>query len=121
MRVLIVDDDALFRIPLRATLALEGFEIHTADSAEAAEAVLGHEEIDVVLSDIGLPGMNGVALATRHPGIPFVLMTGSTTPEPPASPLPLTVRARLMKPFETSDVVAVLHEAIGRHQGRHRL
>jgi DNA-binding response OmpR family regulator len=113
MRVLIVDDDPVFRNPLRVTLAVKGFEVQTADSAEAAERVLAHDAVDVVLSDIGLPGMDGLTLAGRYPDIPFVLMTGSP---PPESSAPRPAPARLVKPFEPSDVVALLHEAVRRHR-----
>jgi len=113
-RVLLVEDDAVFRVPLRAALAAEGYAVVAVDSAEAAETVLGREAVDVVLSDLGLPDMDGAALATRHPGIPFVLITGSP-PDlgPDAAALPPSVKARLVKPFDVPDLVAVLREAVG--------
>ena len=52
----------MFRVPLRAALATEGYAVFTVDSAEAAETVLKHGVVDVVLSDLGLPGMDGAAL-----------------------------------------------------------
>jgi two-component system, NtrC family, response regulator AtoC len=111
-RVLIVEDDAVFRGPLRATLAAEGYTVVAVASAEAAESVLDHEAVDVVLSDLGLPGMDGAALAARHPRIPFVLMTG--LPPDPASnaALPRSVMARLVKPFDVPHLCAVLREAV---------
>jgi len=113
-RVLLVEDDAVFRVPLRAALAAEGYAVVAVDSAEAAETVLGREAVDVVLSDLGLPDMDGAALATRHPGIPFVLITGSPPdPGPDAAALPPSVKARLVKPFDVPDLVAVLREAVG--------
>ena len=118
MRVLIVDDDPCFRIPLRATLALQGFHVETADSAESAEALLGHEDFDVVLSDIGLPDIDGVTLAARHPDVPFVLMSGSP---PRASGSPRTETARLVKPFDTADVIAALRAVLrGLHAAHQR-
>ena len=112
-RVLIVEDDAVFRVPLRAALAAEGYAVVAVDSAEAAEAVLGREAVDVVLSDLGLPDMDGAALATRHPGIPFVLITGSPPDHgPDAAALPPSVKARLVKPFDVPRLVVVLREAV---------
>jgi DNA-binding NtrC family response regulator len=67
-----------------------------------------------VLSDLGLPDMDGAALATRHPGIPFVLITGSPPDHgPAAAALPPSVKARLVKPFDVPDLVVVLREAVG--------
>jgi two-component system response regulator GlrR len=120
-RVLIVEDDEVFRAPLRAALAAEGYSVVAVDSAEAAEAVLGREAVDVVLSDLCLPDMDGAALATRHPGIPFVLITGSPPDHgPDAATLPPSVKARLVKPFDVPHLVVVLREAVeavaaGRH------
>ena len=111
-RVLIVKDDTVFRVPLRATLASEGYAVVVVDSAEAAETVLDHEAIDVVLSDVGLPGMDGAALAARHPGIPFVLMTGSPPDHAPRAALPPPVMARLVKPFDVPHLLSVLREAV---------
>ena len=111
-RVLIVEDDAVFRGPLRAALAVEGYAVVAVDSAEAAESVLDHESVDIVLSDLGLPGMDGAALAARHPGIPFVLLTGSPSDHPPEAALPPSVTARLVKPFDVPHLLVVLREAV---------
>jgi len=115
IRVLIVEDDAVFRGPLRAALTAEGYAVVAVDSAEEAETVLAREPIDIVLSDRGLPDMDGAALAARHPGVPFVLMTGSP---PDASPLSSVV-CRLMKPFAVPHLVVVLREAL-EARGRER-
>jgi DNA-binding NtrC family response regulator len=111
-RVLIVEDDAVFRIPLRAALASEGYAVVAVDSAEAAETVLDREAIDLVLSDVGLPGMDGAALAARHPGIPFVLITGSPPDRAAEEAPPPSVRARLVKPFDIPQLLVVLREAV---------
>jgi two-component system C4-dicarboxylate transport response regulator DctD len=110
-RVLLVEDDPVFRIPLRAVLTAQGFEVRMAESAEAAEDLLASEPVDIVLSDLGLPGMDGVTLASRHPDTPFVLMTGSP-PAETAATLPPAVRARLGKPLDVPHLLAVLHEAV---------
>lgn len=111
-RVLIVEDEIVFRIPLRATLTAAGYAVVAVDSAEAAEAVLAHEAVDVVLSDLGLPGMNGMTLAARHPEIPFVLMTGSPPDHASGAPLSPSVTVRLVKPLDVPHLLAVLREAV---------
>ena len=111
-RVLIVEDDTVFRVPLRAALVAEGYAVVAAVSAEAAETALEHEPADVVLSDLNLPGMNGAALAARHPEIPFVLITGSPPDHTPDAALPPSVMARLVKPFDVPHLLVVLREAV---------
>lgn len=112
-RVLVVEDDSIFRLPLCAVLTAAGFDVRSAASAEAAEDLLADEPVDVVLSDVGLPGMDGVTLASRHSGTPFVLMTGSLPLDPvtAAAPLPPAVRARLVKPLDVPHLLTVLHAA----------
>jgi two-component system CheB/CheR fusion protein len=111
-RILVVEDDPVFRVPLCAVLAAAGFDVRSVGSAEAAEELLAQGPVDVVLSDVGLPGMDGVTLASRHPDTPFVLMTGSPPAESPAAqPLAPTVRARLVKPLDIAHLLALLHEA----------
>jgi DNA-binding NtrC family response regulator len=110
-RVLVVDDDPVFRIPLCAVLAAAGLDVRSAESAEAAEALLARWPVDVVLSDVGLPRMDGATLAARHPGTPFVLMTGSPPAESASAVLPPTVRARLVKPLDVPHLLALLNEA----------
>jgi CheY-like chemotaxis protein len=103
-RVLVAEDDRIFRIPLRAALEAAGFTVLIVDSAEAAEQVMALEPVDVVLSDVGLPGMDGHGLARRHPDTPFVLMTGSPT-SAAASP---GMRVCLGKPFEIPHLLSTL-------------
>jgi two-component system C4-dicarboxylate transport response regulator DctD len=112
-RVLVVDDDPIFRTPLCAVLVAAGFDVRSTDSAEAAEDLLAREPVDVVLSDVGLPRMDGTTLACRHPATPFVLMTGSPPAESPASAatLPPSVRARLVKPLDVPRLLSLLREA----------
>lgn len=118
-RILVVEDDPVFRIPLCAVLAAAGFDVRSAESAEAAEGLLAQGPVDVVLSDVGLPRMDGATLASRHPDTPFVLMTGSLPAESSASgALPPTVRACLVKPLDIAQLLALLHEVRMSTAGR---
>ena len=104
-RVLLVEDSPVFRVPLRAALTAAGFEVLPAESAEAAEQMMEGEAVDVVLADVGLPGMDGLALARRHPRTAFLLMTGSAVAP---GPLPPAVRAWLRKPLEMPQLLRLL-------------
>jgi DNA-binding NarL/FixJ family response regulator len=78
-RVLLVDDHPLFRDALRVLLETGGFEV-VGEAGNADEAIAGlREEPDVVVMDIGLPGMDGIE-ATRRilaaaPGVRILVMT----------------------------------------------
>jgi two-component system OmpR family response regulator len=65
MRVLIVEDDAMLADGLTATLRHEGFVVDSVASAEQAEAAIKVSEIDLIILDIGLPGMDGFTWLRR--------------------------------------------------------
>ena len=77
--LLIIDDDETIRDALVDALSDEGMTIRTADSGESALAVIGAGGIDVVLSDVRMPGLDGIALLRllreRAREIDVVLMT----------------------------------------------
>ena len=77
--VLVVDDEARFRDLYRQVLQDAGLSVSTAASAEEALAVSEVSPPDLVVSDVKLPGMDGVALLrearTRRPELPFLLVT----------------------------------------------
>jgi len=80
MKVAIVDDEADMRQSISQWLALSGFDTETYASAEAALAGIGAEFPGVVVSDIKMPGMDGMALLKRlismDSGLPVILITG---------------------------------------------
>ena len=80
MKVAIVDDEADMRQSISQWLALSGFDTETFPSAEDALKVLGPEFPGVVVSDIKMPGMDGMAFLKRlmgmDSGLPVILITG---------------------------------------------
>ena len=84
--VLPVDDEALVRRTLRNVLAARSYDVHESDGLAGALALLAHTPVDVVVSDVHMPGGSGfelmARLAERAPDLPAVLMSGYVTPEP---------------------------------------
>ena len=82
-RLLIVDDDAGTLQSLTRALALEGYTTLSASSAARALERLGEEPVDAVLSDVVMPGMDGLQLLERvralAPQVPVVLMSGQAS------------------------------------------
>jgi CheY-like chemotaxis protein/anti-sigma regulatory factor (Ser/Thr protein kinase) len=115
-RILIVDDDRALRHVLAELLKDAG---HTVDqAADGLEALsrLGHGAFDIVLLDIGLPGLSGLdvlahARAAASPPI-VVVMTADDTPETLLAAVRRQAYRYLRKPFAPSAIVEVIDDAI---------
>jgi DNA-binding NtrC family response regulator len=115
MRVLVVDDEQNLLMTLAANLELEGFEVHAAASGQQALALFEEHAFDLVLSDIRMPGMNGVDLFRKlrqsKPGVPVVLMTAFALEGLVQEAIGEGAFTVLPKPFEIDHVVAALTRA----------
>jgi len=78
--LLLVDDDEAIRDGLVPLLRSSGYDVRTAHSAEQALDSLSERTVDVLVTDLVLPSMNGMALAVlarrRRPGLPVLLISG---------------------------------------------
>ena len=114
-RILLVDDEDSLRITLAANLELEGYEVIDAASGEEALELAETTEFDMVLSDIRMPGMNGVelfrALRTKKPDLPCVLMSAFSLEELVSSALSEGVFTLLPKPFDIQAALTILRKA----------
>ena len=80
-RVLVVDDEDMVRETLAQNLEFEGFGVLTAaNGTEALSLLAAGEAVDAIVTDLSMPGMDGLALIraaqARRPGLPAVLLTG---------------------------------------------
>jgi signal transduction histidine kinase len=112
--VLIVEDDVLVRDVLTPALKAHGFQVLAAGDAGEALELLSKHPVDIVFSDIVMPGsMNGVSLAVKiredYPAIPVVLATGYS--EDAAVPSDIRI---IGKPYEIPAVVVALREALAQ-------
>ncbi|MFZ5485185.1 MAG: sigma-54-dependent transcriptional regulator [Pseudomonadota bacterium] len=111
-KILVVEDDAALREALTDTIELAGQRVVSAPDGESALAVLGREPVDMVLSDVQMPGMDGHALLRRvkalRPGIPFILMTAYGQIERAVEAMKDGAADYLPKPFEPDRLLAVV-------------
>ena len=120
IRVLVVDDNEVFRRPLQRALEAAGFEVVAVSSAEDALEVLHASTVDVLLTDHRLPGMDGVQLITRikatHPALAIVVMTAYGTIESAVEARRAGADDYLEKPFEVPDLLRALQRALDQQK-----
>jgi CheY-like chemotaxis protein len=115
LRVLLVEDDPLIRTATAEMLADLGHGVFQAGNAEEALAVLEAETVDVLMADIGLPGMSGSDLAAearrRHPGLTVVFASGHDAGAQGAAGGLLADATLLLKPYDARKLANALASA----------
>jgi two-component system, NtrC family, response regulator HydG len=126
-RILLVDDDPAYSEYVRRVLSSGGFDVGHQPDAESALARVHTEQWDLLITDIELPGMNGLELLERvHelvPGLPVAMLTGHASVDYAVSALRAAAAEFLQKPVSRPDLLAKAAELIaaGRAaRGKHR-
>ncbi|OQB17260.1 MAG: Transcriptional regulatory protein ZraR [Deltaproteobacteria bacterium ADurb.Bin207] len=115
-QVLVVDDEANIRRVLSAQLAREGYEVHTAEDGERALAILREHHIDLVITDLRMPKMDGMALL-RHaieidPDLPVVMLTAHGTVDNAVEALKTGAFDYITKPFDQTELRAIVAKGL---------
>ncbi len=114
LRVLVVDDDDQIRDILSDMLTLDGHAATTCHDGYAALQSLDTGAYDLMITDLGMPGMSGLDLAgaahEKHPGMPIAMITGWGTQLNEEEIALRGIRAVIPKPFHLKDVKALVHK-----------
>jgi two-component system cell cycle sensor histidine kinase/response regulator CckA len=114
--VLVVDDDPTVLAIMSDALATRGHSVRRATSGEQALELLRERPAALVLTDLAMPGMNGVALAqavrSSWPATRIVLMSGADVAADDASADGGAIDMTLAKPFEIDELYDVVESAI---------
>jgi PAS domain S-box-containing protein len=120
VRVLLVDDDPDTRGMMETVLSQRGAQVTAASSAAEALACVDRETPDVLLSDIGMPGMDGYALIRElreRPGaraIPAAALTAYAHADDRGQAIAAGYQLHIAKPVEPAELVAVVASLAGR-------
>jgi len=117
-RILLTEDDEAVRSFVKRALELDGHSVNVAEDGGEAVEVLAHEkgEFDLLVSDIKMPVMDGIALALHaardFPEMPILLMTGFADQRERANGLDTLVHDIITKPFSLADIRKAVRDAI---------
>ncbi|TFG40455.1 MAG: sigma-54-dependent Fis family transcriptional regulator [Syntrophobacterales bacterium] len=114
--ILIVDDDDQLRASFHKLLAEEGYLVESAAAGEAAVEKVGKKAFDLVILDMRLPGMNGLAafrsIHRMEPKLPVIIMTAYGTTENAIEATKLGAFDYVLKPFEVPAMLTVIRQAL---------
>lgn len=116
--ILVVEDDLALLDALTSTLEMSGFDYIGVDGAEQALKVLAQKPVDMVVSDINMPGMNGFELLAeirrQFPGQSVILMTAYGQISQAVSAMQQGALDYLVKPFSGEQLVSTLNKYQGQ-------
>ncbi|OGP62830.1 MAG: Fis family transcriptional regulator [Deltaproteobacteria bacterium RBG_13_49_15] len=113
--ILIVDDEKNYPPVLSAVLEEEGYETLTANSGKEALEILKQSEVDLVLTDMKMPGMDGIELLekikAKDPDLPVIMMTAYGTVEKAVEAMQKGAYSYILKPFDNERMILYVKKA----------
>jgi two-component system NtrC family response regulator len=118
--VLIVDDEKNYPLILSAVLEEEGYETLTANSGREALEILNHSDVDLILTDMKMPEMDGMTLLEnvkkKDGDLPVIMMTAYGTIEKAVEAMQKGAYNYILKPFDNDSLVIYVNKAISMYR-----
>lgn len=119
-RVLVVDDEKNITFVIQAMIERAGYETLVFNDSTKAIAALGEEEVDLVVTDLYMPGPDGMEILAfcqkNFPQLPVVLITAYGTVESAVAALKRGAFDFITKPFEQTELLNIVSKAVATHQ-----
>lgn len=117
-RILIVDDDPTMREAMTETLSAAGYDTLQCADGESAERVVKVGGVDLVISDIRMPGMDGLEFLKRTKAVderlPFIVISGHATVPEAVEAMKQGAYDLLVKPFSYRELTSLVEAALSR-------
>lgn len=115
-KIWVIDDDRAMRWVLEKTFKEEGFDVSSFEDAQSALEQLYETQPDVILTDIRMPGIDGLTFLSKvkdhYPDLPVIIMTAHSDLESAVSSYQTGAFEYLPKPFDIDEALALVHRAI---------
>jgi len=116
--ILIVDDEKSMREFLKILLVKEGYEVLAAPDGEQALAMLAGNRVDLVITDIRMPGISGLELLAKikdeNEDIPVIMITAFASPNDAVQAMKDGAYDYISKPFNVDEIKTVIYAATNR-------
>jgi DNA-binding NtrC family response regulator len=120
IKMMLVDDEERFLSTTQKLLTRKGYDVLTAISGKEALDVLKGRNIDVVILDVKMPGMDGITtlkeIKRLYPLVEVIMLTGHATVESAVDGLHAGATDYLMKPTDVDDLIQKAEEAFEKRQ-----
>jgi len=118
--ILVVDDEKNYLLVLSAVLEEEGYEVLTALGGFEALEIHKASDIDLVLTDMKMPGMDGIELLERikayDPDMPVIMMTAHGTVDKAVEAMQKGAHTYVLKPFDNERLILYVKKAVASYQ-----
>jgi two-component system response regulator VicR len=122
--ILVVDDEPAIRELLEDMLKWERFRILMATSADEAIQLVAENRVDLVVSDVSMPGKSGHELLTflikNYPKMPVIMITGLGDKETLKKLMAIGADGFFTKPFHSNELIATVHRVIAMRRNTDR-
>jgi two-component system, chemotaxis family, chemotaxis protein CheY len=114
-QVLIIEDSASFRIVVKVALERSGYQVIEAADAEKACTLLDGRQIHLVVCDLNMPGMDGLAFVrylrtTSYKFTPVIMLTTDSQADKKAEAADIGVKVWITKPFQPSYLIETINK-----------
>jgi len=114
--IVVADDDPTMRSALGAVLQSAGYRVSLFADGEPAEQHLKQSPADLVISDVRMPGLDGLELLRRFRAVPFIIISGFATVPEAVNAMKNGAYDFVVKPFSYRELIPIVEAALSRQQ-----